>query len=133
MISEHLEKFAGFNVRDFDPATGIQDTVATVYRVAHEPEPAPAQRVSGILGRLFGRQKPPPPPARSGVDLLVRPDFKRHAVLELNAFGDLLPGVLLPLHQARAGSAVPLHCGSVDTYADEILSFEQAAILEEAV
>jgi hypothetical protein len=29
-----------------------------------------------------------------GVDLLVAPGFRRHAVLEGNAFGDLLPGVL---------------------------------------
>lgn len=30
----------------------------------------------------------------AGVDLAVAPDFRRHAVLEVNAFGDLLPGVL---------------------------------------
>jgi hypothetical protein len=29
-----------------------------------------------------------------GVDLLICPDYCRHAVLEANAFGDLLPGVL---------------------------------------
>jgi hypothetical protein len=29
-----------------------------------------------------------------GVDLLVTSDFRRHAILEVNAFGDLLPGVL---------------------------------------
>jgi hypothetical protein len=29
-----------------------------------------------------------------GVDLLIAPGFRRHAVLEANAFGDLLPGVL---------------------------------------
>jgi glutathione synthase/RimK-type ligase-like ATP-grasp enzyme len=29
-----------------------------------------------------------------GVDLLFTPGFRRHAVLEANAFGDLLPGVL---------------------------------------
>jgi hypothetical protein len=40
-----------------------------------------------------------------GVDLLVAPGFRRHAVLEANAFGDLLPGVL--------------HRG-VDTYEAEI-------------
>ncbi|MBE9128464.1 MULTISPECIES: STM4014 family protein [unclassified Coleofasciculus] len=28
----------------------------------------------------------------SGIDLLVYPDFRRHAILEINAFGDLLPG-----------------------------------------
>ena len=30
---------------------------------------------------------------QGGVDLLVGGDFRRHAVLEVNAFGDLLPGV----------------------------------------
>ena len=34
------------------------------------------------------------PSLYAGVDLLIRPDFRRHAVLEVNAFGDLLPGVL---------------------------------------
>ena len=29
-----------------------------------------------------------------GVDLLLTPGLKRHAILEVNAFGDLLPGVL---------------------------------------
>ena len=40
-----------------------------------------------------------------GVDLLVAADFRRHAVLEVNAFGDLLPGVA---------------CGGADTYAAEV-------------
>lgn len=30
----------------------------------------------------------------AGVDLLITADYRRHAVLEMNAFGDLLPGVL---------------------------------------
>jgi len=30
----------------------------------------------------------------AGIDLLITSDFKRHAVLEVNAFGDLLPGIL---------------------------------------
>jgi hypothetical protein len=29
-----------------------------------------------------------------GIDILVRPDWRRHAVLEVNAFGDLLLGQL---------------------------------------
>jgi glutathione synthase/RimK-type ligase-like ATP-grasp enzyme len=29
-----------------------------------------------------------------GVDLLLTPSLKRHAILEVNAFGDLLPGIL---------------------------------------
>lgn len=40
-----------------------------------------------------------------GLDLLIAPGFRRHAVLELNAFGDLLPGIL--------------HCGK-DIYESEI-------------
>lgn len=28
-----------------------------------------------------------------GIDLLILPDFRRHVILEINAFGDLLPGV----------------------------------------
>jgi hypothetical protein len=43
----------------------------------------------------------------AGVDLLCAPGFRRHAVLELNAFGDLLPGTL--------------HDGQ-DAYAAEILA-----------
>jgi hypothetical protein len=30
----------------------------------------------------------------AGVDLLIAPDFRRHFVLEANAFGDLLPDVM---------------------------------------
>jgi hypothetical protein len=30
----------------------------------------------------------------AGLDLVIAPDFRRHAVVEVNAFGDLLPGVL---------------------------------------
>ncbi len=48
----------------------------------------------------------------AGIDLLFAPGLRRHAVLELNAFGDLLPGTL---HEGR------------DTYTAEIL----AALSEE--
>lgn len=41
----------------------------------------------------------------AGVDLAVAPDFRGHAVLEVNAFGDLLPGVL---------------DGGLDTYSAEL-------------
>jgi hypothetical protein len=43
----------------------------------------------------------------AGIDLLLMPGLRRHAVLEMNAFGDLLPGVL--------------HHGQ-DTYAAELAS-----------
>ena len=29
-----------------------------------------------------------------GIDLMFTPSFRHHAVLEVNAYGDLLPGVL---------------------------------------
>jgi hypothetical protein len=40
-----------------------------------------------------------------GVDLLIGTDLRAHAVLEVNAFGDLLPGVT---------------CDGLDTYEAEI-------------
>lgn len=43
----------------------------------------------------------------AGIDLLIGADFRRHAILELNAFGDLLPGLF------REGE---------DTYTSEIRS-----------
>ena len=43
----------------------------------------------------------------AGVDLLFAPGFERQVVAEVNAFGDLLPGVL---------------CDGVDTYAAEVLA-----------
>jgi hypothetical protein len=56
-ISEHLESFAGYNVRDFDPAVGIQEAANTIYRIHKEPEAAsPPKR------GLFSR-KPANPPA----------------------------------------------------------------------
>jgi len=42
-----------------------------------------------------------------GIDLLFKPGFKQHAIIEMNAFGDLLPGVL---YEGR------------DTYSSEILA-----------
>lgn len=48
----------------------------------------------------------------AGIDLLITSDFRRHFVLEVNAFGDLLPGVL---YDGR------------DTYTDELL-----AVLDDA-
>jgi hypothetical protein len=43
----------------------------------------------------------------AGIDLLIAADYRRHAVLEVNAFGDLLPGVL---------------SDGVDTYTAEVLA-----------
>lgn len=52
-----------------------------------------------VMGHAFARS------LYAGVDLAVAPDFRGHAVLEVNAFGDLLPGVL--------------DCG-LDTYSAEL-------------
>ncbi len=41
----------------------------------------------------------------AGVDLLFTPSYRHHAVLEINAFGDLLPGIL---------------CDGLDTYEAEL-------------
>jgi hypothetical protein len=48
----------------------------------------------------------------TGIDLAFSPDYRRHAVLEVNAFGDLLPGVL---HEGR------------DSYATEIAAVTEGA------
>jgi hypothetical protein len=62
-ISEHLEKFAGFAVRDFQPGTPIADTVTTIYRISHDPESTPKQsNKPGLIARLFGKTEPPPVP-----------------------------------------------------------------------
>ncbi len=46
----------------------------------------------------------------AGVDLLVYPDFKQHAILEINAFGDLLPN---------------LYWQGMDTYTSELVSLQK--------
>jgi len=46
----------------------------------------------------------------AGIDLLIGRDLRSRAVLEVNSFGDLLPGVL---------------CAGRDTYAAEILAMEE--------
>jgi hypothetical protein len=57
-----------------------------------------AQVMTGCFGdSLYG-----------GIDLRVAPDYRRHTVLEVNAFGDLLPGVM---------------SDGLDTYASEISEF----------
>lgn len=43
----------------------------------------------------------------AGIDLRISPDYQRHQVLEVNAFGDLLPDVL---------------CNGMDTYDTEIVA-----------
>jgi hypothetical protein len=62
---------------------------------------AAAQRACEAAAACFPRS------LYAGLDLLITPDFRRHAVLEINAFGDLIPGIL--------------HAGR-DTYTTEILA-----------
>jgi hypothetical protein len=47
----------------------------------------------------------------AGVDIAISPNFAEHHVLEVNAFGDLLPGLL---HQG------------LDTYEAEVAAAERA-------
>ena len=44
----------------------------------------------------------------AGVDVVISPGFRRHAVLEINAFGDLLPGVLFEGLDAYAAELAAL-------------------------
>jgi hypothetical protein len=54
-----------------------------------------------------------------GIDLILTPDFRRHAVVEANAFGDLLPGV---------------RCAGVGTYGAELRAVyaQRGGVLEAA-
>jgi hypothetical protein len=47
----------------------------------------------------------------AGIDLLIAPGFRRHAVLEVNAFGDLLPGVLWEGRDTYTAEVVALFAG----------------------
>lgn len=45
-----------------------------------------------------------------GVDLMFSPGFRRHAVAEVNAFGDLLPGLLVDGRDTYAAQLEALRC-----------------------
>ena len=60
-----------------------------------------ARRAAGLFPRCL----------HVGVDLLLTPSFRRHAVLEANAFGDLLPGAL---------------CNGLSTYEAELVALSDA-------
>lgn len=47
----------------------------------------------------------------AGIDLLVSPGFRRHAVLEANAFGDLLPGALWEGVDTYTAEIEAMQCG----------------------
>ena len=61
------------------------------------------ERAAQLLGSLY-----------VGIDFLFQSDYRQHALLELNAFGDLLPGV---------------HYEGLDTYSTEILAMLQGKSL----
>jgi hypothetical protein len=65
-----------------------------------------ALRTCERVGSLF------PGCLQVGVDLMFAPDWRRHAVAEVNAFGDLLPGLLV---------------GGRDTYAEQVAALMDAA------
>lgn len=76
-----------------------RDAPAALRARMGEPAWADAMRTCEHAAGCFPRS------LHAGVDLLIGTSFRRHAVLEVNAFGDLLPGVT---------------CDGVDTYAAEI-------------
>ena len=48
----------------------------------------------------------------AGIDLLLTPDYRHHRVLEVNAFGDLLPRLLwngLDTYQAEVQALLALY------------------------
>jgi hypothetical protein len=49
----------------------------------------------------------------AGIDLRISPDFQHHQVLEVNAFGDLLPNVM---------------CNGRDTYESEIVAISPESL-----
>ncbi|MET9780363.1 STM4014 family protein [Nocardiopsis alba] len=55
-----------------------------------------AERAAAVFGSTL----------HAGVDLLISPDRRRFTICEVNAFGDLLPGVL---HEGRSTHAEQLH------------------------
>jgi hypothetical protein len=58
-----------------------------VERMGHEAWAAARRSCEAVLACF-------PASLYAGIDLLIGTDFRRHAILELNAFGDLLPGLL---------------------------------------
>ena len=48
-----------------------------------------------------------------GADVMLTADFQRHAVLELNAFGDLLPGITHEGEDTYAAEARAMFAGGV--------------------
>ncbi|EEF59514.1 STM4015 family protein [Pedosphaera parvula] len=71
-ISDLLDNFAGFTVRDFDPKSGLQDTTNTIYRIRQDPESTPPPKQSkGILGGIFGKNQPAPSPSTTPWEALL--------------------------------------------------------------
>ena len=78
---------------------GARGDLAALRAAAGETAYSSALRTCERVGSLF------PGCLQVGVDLMFAPDWRRHAVAEVNAFGDLLPGLLV---------------GGRDTYAEQV-------------
>ncbi|MFI5937675.1 STM4014 family protein [Actinoplanes sp. NPDC051494] len=81
--------------------------VAAVRAAAGEPAWAAAMRTCERAAACF------PGSLHVGVDLMFGTGWRRHAVAEVNAFGDLLPGVL---------------AGGLDTYATQVAELARAGV-----
>lgn len=55
-----------------------------------------------------------------GVDLMFAPDFRRHAIAEVNAFGDLLPGLLVNGRDSYAAEIAALVRGWAPTVRERV-------------
>ena len=92
----YFTKLDDWEVEEFNPEVGIMNPEGKAYVVnlGNIQLFIQDKRVSLFPNSLY-----------CGVDLMILPDWEQHAVLEINAFGDLLPGVLW---------------NGVDTYESEI-------------
>jgi hypothetical protein len=85
---------------------GARGDLAALRAAAGETAYRSALRTCERVATLF------PGCLQVGVDLMFAPDWRRHAVAEVNAFGDLLPGLLV---------------GGRDTYAEQVAALMDAA------
>lgn len=60
----------------------LQATLAQIGATHWEDAQATCERAASTFASLY-----------SGIDLLFTPNYQHHAILEMNAFGDLLPGI----------------------------------------
>lgn len=71
-ISEYLQTFVGFTVRDFDPGIGLTDLPATAYRIRRDPEGSSRQPAGGgLLSKFFGRKEPAPSELKDPLEVML--------------------------------------------------------------